>query len=149
MEENKMQFLFGIPIAYIVLVLEIIVIFVLAIGWIYGSRRMDYKLHHKAVYFVALVHMLTVGAWMIPQAIARIPFMLADPITNWYQIVHDFIGMFAIVLGVLLVVVFLIKTGMPLKLLKRTRPLMFLTIGTWVIAFLLGIYWFLLSWILV
>ena len=144
-----MQFLFGIPIAYIVLVLEIIVLLVLGIGWIYGSRRMDYKLHHKAVSFVALVHMRTVGAWMIPQAMGRIPFMLADPITHWYQIVHDVIGMFAIVLGVLLVVVFLIKTGMPLKLLKRTRPLMFVTIGTWVIAFLLGIYWFLLAWILV
>lgn len=144
-----MQLLFGIPIAYIVLVLEIIVLLVLAIGWIYGSRRMDYKLHHKAVYFVALVHMLTVGVWMIPQSIARIPFMLADPITNWYQIIHDVIGMLAIVLGVLLVLLFLVKTGMPLKLLKRTRPLMFVTIGIWVIAFLLGVYWFLVSWILV
>jgi hypothetical protein len=144
-----MQTLFGIPIAYIALILEIIVLLVLAIGWIYGSRRMNYKLHHKAVYFVALVHLLTVGAWMIPQSIPRIPFMLADPITNWYQIVHDVIGMLAIVLGVILVVVFLIKTGMPLKLLKRTRPLMFVTVGIWVIAFLLGVYWFLLSWILI
>jgi hypothetical protein len=75
--------------------------------------------------------------------------MLTDPITNWYQIVHDIIGIFAIVLGVLLIVVFLVKTGMPLKLLKRTRPLMFVTIGTWIIAFLLGIYWFLLAWVLV
>ena len=86
---------------------------------------------------------------MIPQAISRIPFMLADPVANWYQIVHDAIGMLAIVLGVLLVVVFLIRTGMPLKLLKRTRPLMFITVGTWVIAFFLGLYWFLLAWILI
>ena len=141
--------LFGIPIGYLVMILEVIVLLVLAIGWIYGSRRMDYKLHHKAVYFVALIHMLTVGAWMIPQAILRIPVMLADPITNWYQIVHDIIGMLAIVLGVLLVVVFLIKTGMPLKLLKRTRPLMFVTVGTWVIAFLLGLYWFIIAWVLI
>ena len=144
-----MQQLFGIPIAYIVLFLEVIVLLVLTIGWIYGARRTDYNLHHKAVYFVVLVHMLTVGVWMIPQAIARIPFMLGDPIANWYQIVHDVIGMLAIVLGVLLVIVFLIKTGMPLKLLKSTRPLMFVTIGTWIIAFLLGVYWFLLAWILI
>jgi hypothetical protein len=149
MEETNVQQLFGIPIAYIVLILEVIVLLVLAIGWIYGSRRMNYNLHHKAVYFVALVHMLTVGVWMIPRALERVSFMIADPIRNWYQIVHDVVGILAIALGVLLVIAFLIRTGMPLKLLKRTRPLMFLTVGTWVIAFILGVYWFLLAWILI
>ncbi|MFW9770365.1 MAG: hypothetical protein ACFFF9_14880 [Candidatus Thorarchaeota archaeon] len=149
MEETSLQFFFGLPISYIILILEVIVLIGLAIGWIYGSRRMKYKLHHKAVYFVVLVHILTVGAWMIPRALERIPFMLANPIQNWYQIVHDLIGIFAIVLGASLVVVFLIRTGMPLKLLKRTRPLMFLTVGTWIIAFILGVYWFLLAWILI
>ncbi|MHA1949810.1 MAG: hypothetical protein ACXAAO_07765 [Candidatus Thorarchaeota archaeon] len=144
-----MQQIFGIPIAYIVLILEVVVLLVLAIGWIYGSRRMNYNLHHKAVYFVALVHMITVGVWMIPRAVERLSFMLADPIQNWYQIVHDVVGIFAIALGVLLVVVFLVKTGMPLNLLKLTRPLMFLTVGTWIIAFVLGVYWFILAWVLI
>ncbi|MFW9810801.1 MAG: hypothetical protein ACFFE6_15615, partial [Candidatus Thorarchaeota archaeon] len=126
-----------------------IVLVVLVIGWLYGARRMHFKLHHKAVYFVALIHLLTVGVWMIPQAIDRLSIMLLNPVMNWYQIVHDIVGLLAIGLGVLLVVVFLIKSGMPLKLLKRTRPLMFLTIGTWVIAFVLGVYWFLLAWVLI
>lgn len=143
-----MQQIFGIPIAYIVLILEAIVLLVLALGWIYGSRRMDYDLHHKAVYFVALVHMVTVGAWMIPRAINNLSFMLANPILNWYQIVHDAVGIFAIVSGVFLAVLFLVKRGMPLRFLKRTRPLMFLTVGTWIIAFVLGLYWFLVGYVL-
>jgi len=110
---------------------------------------MKFKLHHKAVWFVALMHFLTVGFWMIPRALERLSFMLANPILNWYQIVHDIVGTLAISLGVILVLVFLVKSGMPLKLLKRTRPLMFLTIGVWMIAFALGIYWFLLAWVLV
>jgi len=142
-----MQLIFGIPISYFVLVLEVVVLIVLAIGWTFGSRRMNYKLHHKAVYFVALVHMITVGIWMIPQALQRVSIILANPIMNWYQIVHDIVGILAIGLGVLLVIIFLVKSGMPLKLLKRTRPLMFLTIGIWIIAFILGVYWFLLAWV--
>ena len=144
-----MQQIFGIPISYIVLILEVIVLIVLVVGWIYGARRKDFNLHHKAVYFVALVHMLTVGVWMIPRAVDRLSLMLANPIMNWYQIVHDIVGILAIGLGVLLVVIFLIRSGMPGKLLRRTRPLMFLTVGTWIIAFVLGIYWFLLAWVLI
>ncbi|MFW9981150.1 MAG: hypothetical protein ACFFE3_04425 [Candidatus Thorarchaeota archaeon] len=144
-----MQQIFGIPIPYIVLILEVIVFIVLMIGWLYGSRRMNFKLHHKAVYSVALIHLLTVGVWMIPQAFSRLTIMLMNPIMNWYQIVHDVVGILAIGLGVILSVVFLAKSGMPLKLLKRTRPLMFLTIGTWIIAFVLGVYWFMLSWVLI
>ena len=144
-----MQELLGIPIPYLVLILELFIVIVLIVGWIYGSRRMDFDLHHRAVWLVALLHFLTVGFWMIPRAIERLSFMLANPIANWYQIVHDAVGILAIGLGVVLVLMFLIKTGMPLKLLKRTRPLMFLTIGTWIIAFILGVYWFLLAWVIV
>ncbi len=144
-----MQQLFGIPISYFVLILEVIVLIVLVVGWIYGARRKDFNLHHKAVYFVALVHMLTVGVWMIPRALDRLSLMLANPIMNWYQIIHDIVGILAIGLGVLLVVIFLVRSGMPIKLLKRTRSLMFFTVGTWIIAFILGVYWFLLAWVLI
>ena len=75
--------------------------------------------------------------------------MLANPLTFWYQILHDTIGILAIALGVILVVLFLIKRDIPLKLLKRTRPFMFLTIGIWVLAFILGIYWYILAWVLI
>ena len=144
-----MQELLGIPISYLVLILELFIVIVLMIGWIYGSRRMNFKIHHRAVWFVALVHFLTVGFWMIPRALERLSFMLSNPLANWYQILHDTVGIMAIGLGVVLVIIFLVKTGMPLKLLKRTRPLMFLTIGTWILAFILGFYWFLLAWVII
>ena len=142
-----MQTLFGIPIPHLVLVLEVVVLLVLLIGWRYGASRMNFKLHHKAVYLVVLFHILTVGLWMIPQSIERLAVMMSNPIMFWYQIVHDIVGILALGLGAILVIIFLVKTGMPLKLLKRTRPFMFLTIGVWVIAFLLGVYWFLSAWI--
>ncbi len=142
-----MQEILGIPIPYFILVLEIIVLLALIIGWIYGARRMHFKLHHRMVYSVVLIHILTVGFWMIPRAVERLSIMLSNPIIFWYQIVHDILGILAISLGVVLVVIFLIKQGMPLKLLKKTRPFMFLTIGIWIIAFILGLYWFLLAWV--
>lgn len=142
-----MQSILGIPISYLVLILEIIVLIVLLIGWRYGASRMKFKLHHTAVHSVVLIHIITVGFWMIPRAYERLSIMLSNPITFWYQIVHDIIGILAIILGAILVIIFLIKKGMPLKLLKRTRPYMFITIGVWIIAFILGLYWFLLSWV--
>jgi len=108
---------------------------------------MHFKLHHKAVYSVVLIHILTVGVWMIPRAFERLSIMLGNPITFWYQIVHDILGILAISLGAVLIVIFLMKQGMPLKLLKKTRPFMFLTIGIWIIVFILGLYWFLLAWV--
>ena len=110
-----MQEILGIPIPYMVLILEIFILIVLMIGWIYGSRRMDFNLHHRAVWLVALLHFLTVGFWMIPRAYERLSFMLANPLLNWYQILHDVVGILAIGLGIVLVLMFLIKSGMPLK----------------------------------
>ena len=144
-----MQEIFGIPISYLILVLEIIVLMALLVGWRYGASRMNFDLHHKAVYSVVLIHILTVGFWMIPIAVSRLSITLGDPITFWYQIVHDTIGILAIGFGAVLAVIFIFKRGLPLKLLKRTRPIMFITISVWIIAFLLGLYWFLLSWVLI
>jgi hypothetical protein len=59
----------------------------------------------------------------------------------WWQIAHEILGGLALILGVVLVVLFFVRRGMPLKLLKRARPFMFLTIGVWLIAFLFGLYW--------
>jgi hypothetical protein len=147
LEEVILQTILGIPVSYFVLFLEIIVLLALLIGWRYGASKMNFNLHHKAVYLVVLIHILTVGLWMIPRAIERLAVMLSNPITFWYQIVHDIVGILAIGLGAALVILFLIRSGMPLKLLRRTRPFMFLTVGVWVIAFVLGVYWFLVAWI--
>jgi len=142
-----MQSIFGIPIPFLVLGIELVVLFILILGWLSGSRRMDFKIHHRAVWSVVFLHILTVGLWMIPQAIARLSIALSNPLLYWYQIVHDFVGLLAISLGAILVLIFLVKSGMPIRLLKKTRPFMFLTVGIWITAFLLGFYWFLLAWL--
>jgi hypothetical protein len=149
MEDEIVQSIFGIPIAYLIFLLELIVLIVLLIGWRYGASRMKFKLHHKAVYGVVLIHILTVGAWMIPRSLERLSIMLGNPIAFWYQIVHNLIGILAIGLGAVIAIIFLVRQGMPLKLLKRTRPFMYLTISLWIIAFLFGFYWFLRAWILI
>ena len=136
-------------IAMIVMVTETILVVALMISWLYGARRMDFKTHHRGVYPVVLIHSITVGLWMIPIAIGRLPIMLADPITNWYQITHDMLGFVGIGLGIILALLYAFKRDMPLNLLKRTRPIMFLTIGVWLAAFFLGFYWFLLGYILI
>lgn len=132
-------------IAMIVMVIETILVVGLMIGWLYGARRMDFKTHHWAVYPIVLIHSITVGIWMIPIAMGRLPIILADPVTFWYQIAHDMLGFIGIGLGIVLALLYAFKRDMPLKLLKRTKPIMFLTIGVWIIAFLLGLYWFLLG----
>jgi len=142
-----MQTIFGIPISVLVLVIEILVLGVLIVGWAYGSRkRRNFKIHHRAIWLVVLLHILTVGFWMIPVAIDRLSISLSNPLLYWYQILHDIVGLLAIGLGALLVLVFLIKGGMPGKLVKRTKPFMLLTIGIWLLAFVLGLYWFFLGW---
>jgi len=146
-EVLTMQSILGIPIAFLVLGLEITILLVLVIGWLYGARRKKFKFHHKAVWFVVFLHILTVGLWMIPIAFERLTLALSNPLLYWYQIVHDIVGLLAIGLGAILVAIFLVKGGMPWKLIKKTRPLMFLTIGTWIVAFLLGLYWFRLAWL--
>ncbi|MFW9920985.1 MAG: hypothetical protein ACFFED_15400 [Candidatus Thorarchaeota archaeon] len=136
-------------IAMIVMAIETILVIGLMVGWLYGARRMDFKTHHRAVYPIVLIHSITVGFWMIPIAIARLPIMLANPMAFWYQIVHDMIGFAGIALGIILALLYAFKRDMPLKLLKKTRPIMFLTIGVWSAAFILGLYWFLLGYVLI
>jgi hypothetical protein len=132
----------------IVMVIETILVVTLMIGWLYGSRRMDFGTHHWAVYPVVLVHSITVGVWMIPSAIGRLPMVLANPVVSWYQLVHDTLGFIGISLGIVLALLYVIKRGMPLKLLKKTRPIMLLTILVWIAAFILGGYVYLVRYVL-
>jgi hypothetical protein len=135
------------PIAFLALIIETIILIVLLIGWRYGASKRKFKLHHQTVYLVVLIQLLTVGIWMIPRALERLSIMLSNPLVFWYQIVHDIIGILAIGLGVILVLIFFVKKGMPIVWLRRTRPFMFLTVGVWIIAFILGVYWFLIAYV--
>ncbi|MDF1541117.1 MAG: hypothetical protein P1Q69_19625, partial [Candidatus Thorarchaeota archaeon] len=105
----------------------------------------DFKLHHRAVYPSVFIHAITVGAWMIPIAIERLPITMLSPAENWYQITHDILGFIGITLGIIMALMFVTKKEMPLKLVKKTRPVMFLAVGVWLISFILGLYWYLIG----
>jgi len=133
-------------IALIVMIVETVIVSVLFVGWYFGSRQMKYRIHHGAVYSIILAHVLTVSLWMIPQGLLLVSMgLLNDPIGNLYQILHDIIGLLAVSLGAVLALVFLIKRGMPLKLLKKARPFMILTLIVWALAFLLGLTSFIIT----
>ena len=100
---------------------------------------MDIILHHRAVYLIAALHLFNVSFWMIPRAMLAATFIFSDPIANWYLILHDVVGLLAVGFGAILVLLFLAVKGMPLRLLRRTRAIMFATMILWVIAFLLGL----------
>ncbi len=131
--------------ALVIMIVETIIVVAMMIGWLFGSRRMFIKLHHRVVYPAILIHAITVGAWMIPIAFERLPLMLANPMENWYQISHDTIGIIAITLGLIMGLMFGPRKEMPIKLLKKTRPVMLLTVVLWVTAFILGLYWYFLG----
>ncbi len=144
-----MQESVGVPFSLIVLVSEVVTAAVLLTGWLLGSRRMEFKTHHWAVNTVIAVHLIIVSLWMVPRAFERIGLALSSPLVNWYQLAHDTVGTLALAMGTSLVVLFLLNRGLPLRLLRKTRKLMFATIGLWTVALLLGAYWFLLAWVLV
>ncbi|MFW9799992.1 MAG: hypothetical protein ACFFD9_06130 [Candidatus Thorarchaeota archaeon] len=135
------------PVATAVLIAETFVLIVLLIGWLYGARRLEFRLHHRAVYSVVLIHAVTVGPWMIMRAMLfASQGLFDDPISSWYQILHDALGIIAISLGFIVAVVFLVRRDMPLKLLKRTRPVMILILTLWVVTFLLGVMSYIIGW---
>ncbi|MFW9943795.1 MAG: hypothetical protein ACFFB7_02255 [Candidatus Sifarchaeia archaeon] len=131
-------------LASIVLILETFVVVVLLTGWLYGARRLEFRLHHWAVYSIILIHAVTVGPWMMSRA--TLMNLFADPAGNWLQILHDTLGIIAIALGFIIAVVFLVKRDMPLKLLKRTRPVMILILTLWIITFILGLAAYVMIW---
>lgn len=129
------------------LVIEVLIIIVLLIGWLYGARRLDFRVHHRAVYSIVLVNSLIVGIWMIPQAISLASFGYFDDLsTSWHQILHDTLGLIAVALSIVVSAVFVVRRDMPLKLLKRTRPLMILILILWIITFVLGVLAYTIFW---
>ncbi len=129
------------------LVIETAIIIVLLVGWLYGARRLDFRIHHWAVYSTVLVNSILVGLWMIPQAVALIAGnYFADPMASLHVSIHLTIGLVTVVLSIIVSFMFLARRGMPLKLLKRTRPAMILILGLWTITFLLGVMTYTTFW---
>ncbi len=75
---------------------------------------------------------------MIPRALGLLSYIMSDPVGNWYLILHDTLGIIAVVLGIIVGMTFIIRRDMPLRLLKRTRPLMIMILVLWIVTFLLG-----------
>ena len=92
-------------IAMIVMVIETILVVALMVGWLYGARRMDFKTHHRAVYPIVLIHSITVGVWMIPIAIGRLPIIpVFGIVSSDFRIanlaIHDLVlGLILIIIG--------------------------------------------------
>ena len=122
-----------------VLMIETVVVVVLLIGWYFGARRLNFNLHHGVVYSIIVAHILTLGLWMIPIASGALPFLLTDPVRFWRPLAHFILGILALVFGIILGILFLIKRDIPLKLLRSARPLMILTLALWIISFVLGL----------
>ncbi|MFW9845656.1 MAG: hypothetical protein ACFFD6_02825, partial [Candidatus Thorarchaeota archaeon] len=134
------------PVASMVLVAETVIVIVLLIGWLLGARRLEFKLHHWAVYSIILIHSVTVGLWMIPRALSFASDIMTDPVGNWPIILHDTLGIIAVILGIIVGMTFMVRRGMPLKLLKRTRPVMILILVLWITSFCLGFVVYFIGW---
>jgi hypothetical protein len=134
------------PVASIVLAVETVIVIVLLIGWLFGARRLEFTLHHWAVYSIVLIHSITVGIWMIPRALSFVSYIIADPVGNWPLILHDTLGIVAVLLGIIVGVTFLIRRDMPLKLLKRFRPVMLVILVLWITTFFLGFVVYVIGW---
>lgn len=134
------------PVASLVLGVETVIVIVLLIGWLLGARRLEFTLHHWVVYSIVLIHSITVGVWMIPRAMRFITYIIADPAGNWPLILHDTVGIVAVLLGIIVGLTFIIRRDMPLRLLKRMRPVMILILILWITSFLLGFAVYVIGW---
>ncbi|MHA2141881.1 MAG: hypothetical protein ACXADC_12795 [Candidatus Thorarchaeota archaeon] len=134
------------PVASLVLIAETVIVIMLLIGWLFGARRLEFTLHHWAVYSIILIHSITVGIWMIPRALLFMDSVIADPVGYWHVILHDTLGIVAVILGIIVGVTFIIRRDMPLKLLKRFRPVMLVILVLWITTFFLGFVVYVIGW---
>ncbi len=133
----------GMQIAILVMLFETVMMAIILLGWYYGARRLDLKLHHRAVYSMVFVHLVGVTLWMIPRALSISSEVFENPGTYWYLIVHNILGFVALSMGIVLSLLFILKPDMPLSLLRRARPAMILVLIVWSVAFILGAWAFL------
>jgi hypothetical protein len=154
-----------------VLSVEVVLLVALIIGWRFGARRLDIRLHHRVVYLLILSQLIIIILWMAPRALAFItssavaylngdlflilaslypninllqfiPASSVDPSINIITL-HSIVGLITVGLGVALITIFLLRPEMPLKLLRRGRPLMITTFIIFIIVFVVGVILFL------
>jgi hypothetical protein len=129
-------------IPLLVVLFETVLIGSLLIGWYFGARRLNIDLHHWMVYGVTPIHALIWLLWMFPAVLRSLPGALQNPIPRFIPIIHWTSGLIALILSITIAITFIFNRNIPLGLLRRIRPLMIVTIISWTIAFVLGLYIF-------
>ena len=127
--------------ALIVLPVEIALLAALIIGWLFGARRLNLRLHHGIVYSVVAIQVAIIILWMAPAALAYLS-TFSYPNENLFIIVHAIIGIAAVSLGVALIVTFLIRKKPALQLIRRTRLVMISTLIIFFIVAAIGVLLF-------
>ncbi len=131
----------NLQVAEITLILETLMFVLIFIGWLYGSRRLNIFFHHRIVYPIVFINAVVIYFQMIAGGIRAIDFgLLLHPFegTNWLRIGHMFLGVTTAILVFTLLIVFFLEPDLPLKILKRARPLMFATLIAWTMSFIVG-----------
>lgn len=139
--------------ALIVISVEII-LFALLLLARYNIRRLRIHNHHKYVYTVVLLNSTIILLWMIPVELRLVNRVLdgrTDALAVWYVLLHGLFGLIAIILGITLCLIFLLRVIkqelIPLTLIKKMKPLMITTFIFWTLAILFGILIFLNKYI--
>lgn len=134
-------------IALVSLIAGAVAVLLLLLGFLVGVKRRKIKTHHLGVYSTVVIQLLVAIFWMIPRSLYFISMgLLSDPVGSWHTIVHIVVGFLALGLGLVISLIFLLKPGMPPKLVKSTRPLMKITLVLWLTAFILGIVSFVVGY---
>ncbi len=120
----------------IIFLIEMLIFSGLLFGWYFGARRLNLDLHHYMVYGATGIHSLIFLVYMFPKALNGFSYVLQTgrllPLLHWGT------GLIAVISSLTLATTFLLRRDIPLSVLKKVRPLMIITIISWVIAFSLG-----------
>ena len=130
--------------ATIVILIEIILLLILLFAR-YNARRLKIQTHHKYVYTIVLVNVTIILTWMLPGELRILDLIFQgriDPIAVWYVLFHALFGSIAIILGISICLIFLVKVLkqelLPLSLISKIKPLMITTFVFWLSAFVFG-----------
>ncbi|WXG41720.1 MAG: hypothetical protein WED07_13315 [Candidatus Freyarchaeum deiterrae] len=123
--------------AIIVLPVEIALVAALIIGWRFGARRLNLRLHHGIVYSVIATQVAIIILWMAPSALTYLS-SFSYPNENLFIIVHAIVGLVTVGLGVTLITIFLLRPKAPLQLIRRARLVMITTLAIFIIVAAIG-----------
>ncbi|MGD6853272.1 MAG: hypothetical protein ACQCN6_14535 [Candidatus Bathyarchaeia archaeon] len=133
-------------IATVTAVIQVIVLFLLIYGYILKNKQ-KYAQHGKIMASAVIIHAVTIILVMIPSLIIITSpnYVLPEPRTLLYttSIAHAAAGAIAFVLGTWLVLAWRFKD---IKGCFTRKRIMDITISLWIVALLLGIYLYVITY---